>query len=93
MVNYWAVVPMVCRVFGWSQVCTVLTPHPGLCRQIEAVDVFVWDCCRFMSTLQSLFLYSFTRLSCALLQEVCKVCISSPLPPKTEHSDCTFTAL
>lgn len=71
----------------------VLTSQPGLCRPTEAVNVFVWDCCRFMSTLQSLFLYSFAQLSCALLQEVCKMCISSSLPPKTEHSDCTSTAV
>lgn len=76
-----------------TEACTVLTSQPGLCRPTEAVNVFVWDCCRFISILQSLFLYSFAQLSCALLQEVCKMCVSSSLPPKTEHSDCTFTAV
>lgn len=73
-----------------TEACIVLTPQPGLCRPTEAV-VFVWDRCRCLSILQSLFLYSLARLSCALLQEVCRVCISC-LPPETEHSGCTFTA-
>lgn len=58
-----------------TEACTVLTSQPGLCRPTEAVNVFVWDCCRFISILQSLFLYSCSIVLCFAPGGVQDVCI------------------